>query len=475
MKKKEKEALVEEEKKEKKDKNIKEETKEQDESSTVEHNSKRVPIRKEDPKRNKIKVLSKSKVGNIVIHLEELEKKSVEEQEKYFEEIFDKIYSGEEVESLRKYALRCIKLSCDPKDNKIHLPYGVVVEKKKNKIIITVSKTKHIFLILLFITLLFLAILGSSYSAVTYSIIKNLNKDIDGDGIADINIDANDDKIAEVNIDIDGDDIPDTNLDYKGNRTPVFNIDSSGHGSADFNLINRDTDGDGKCDINCDLNGDGWPDLNLDIDGDGLADIELDTDNDRKADLNFDMNGDMECDLHCDTDRNLECDKFCLEDEQAESVVPINTGTSLNVGVNKQVLQAGDLVLEYEDENLVTITDIYPDDQPYFEQDIPVKRFRVANRSSLYVMYNLRWVVELNDYESDNFKYRVSSTLNGASFDWRTAPKETSPLATEIIIPPFSVHQYTVEFKLQGVGGKQDYDQGKTFSGLVEIYLDNEI
>ena len=41
------------------------------------------------------------------------------------------------------------------------------------------------------------------------------------------------------------------------------------------------------------------------------------------------------------------------------------------------------------------------------DPDISVKRFRVANRSSLYVMYNLRWVVELNDYESDNFKYRV--------------------------------------------------------------------
>lgn len=461
-------------KKNKKTKKEIEETENLDITSRVERNSKRVPIRKEE-KRRKIKKLSRSKVGTQVILIEDLEKMSVEEQEKFFEDIFDKIYEGEEIESLRKYALRCIKLTCDPKDNKIHLPYGVLVEKKKNKLTIKISKTKNIFLVLLLVTLLFLAILGSSYSAVTYSIIKNLNKDLDGDGVADINLDLNNDRQAEVNIDLNGDNVPDTNIDYKGNRTPTFNIDTTGNGSADFNFINQDVNGDGICDINCDLNGDGWPDINIDIDGDGKVDLERDTDNDRRADLNFDMDGDGVCDLHCDTNDDDECDKYCLTSEEVENVVPINSGTSLNVGNNRQTLNAGELILEYDDDNMVFITDIYPDDQPYFEQDIPVKKFRVANKSSLYVMYNLRWVVQLNDYESDNFKYRISSTLNGATFDWKTAPKETSPLATEIIIPPFSVHEYTIEFKLQGVGGKQDYDQGKTFSGYVEIYLDNEI
>jgi len=215
-----------------------------------------------------------------------------------------------------------------------------------------------------------------------------------------------------------------------------------------------------------------WYELGLD--GDGVAEIEKDTDSDRRPDLNFDMDGDGKCDLHCDTTGDDKCDKFCLTWEEVNNVVPINSGTSMNIANNKQTIEAGDLILEYDDSNMVTIHDIYPDDQPYFEQDIPVKKFRVMNKSSLYIMYNLRWVVTLNDYESDNFKYRIMSTLNGATFDWKTAPKETSPLATEIIIPPFSTHDYTVEFKLQGVGGKQDYDQGKTFAGFVEVYLDNE-
>lgn len=425
-------------------------------------------------KKEKMKRLDKSKVRTQTISLEELEKLSVEKQEQYFEDVFDKIYSGEEIESLRKYALRCIKLTCDPKDNKIHLPYGVMVQKKDSKLIIKVYKNRHWFLLLLFITLLFLAILGASYSAINYSIIKNLNKDIDGDGIADINLDLNNDRIAEVNIDTNRDDKPDINIDYKGNRKPVFNIDTNNNGRADFNKINQDINHDGICDLNCDINGDGWPDINLDLDGDGIADIEIDTNNDKKADLNFDMNGDMKCDLHCDTNNDLICDKYCLTSPELEKVDPVNSGTSSTVGNKEVSIKSGELILEYEDTNKVFITDVYPDDQPYYVSKIPTKRFKVTNKSSLYIMYNLRWVVTLNDYESDNFKYKISSTLNGANFGYRTAPKTTSAIATEIIIPPYSSQSYSVDFKLQGVGGKQNYDQGKTFSGYIEIYLDNE-
>ena len=137
----------------------------------------------------KLKYFTKREVKKQIIRIEELEKMNVEDQEKYFEKIFDKIYSGEEIESLRKYALRSIKLTCDPKDNKIHLPYGVVVEKKNNEIIIKVYQNRHLLLLLIFFTILLLSIVGASYSAVNYSIIKNLNKDIDGDGIPDINLD----------------------------------------------------------------------------------------------------------------------------------------------------------------------------------------------------------------------------------------------------------------------------------------------
>ena len=420
----------------------------------------------------KNKHLAKDKLGTIVIKIEELEKLNVEGQEKYFEEIFEKIYSGEEIESLRKYSLRCIKLTCDPKDNKIHLPYGVLVEKKKKEIIISLNNKKHWFLFLLFFTLLFFALLGASYSYINYSILIELNKDIDKDGIADINLDLNNDRIAEINIDTNKDNKPDLNIDYKGNRKPVFNVDTNHNGKADFNLINIDTNNDGVCDINCDTNNDGWPDINLDLDGDGIVDMEIDTDNDGKADLNFDMNGDMVCDLHCDTTGDHKCDTYCLKSEEISDVKPIKNGSTKNFGGKEISVNSGDIILEFEDESIVYITDIYPDDQPFYEQDIPPKKFRVTNQSGLYLMYNLRWAVTLNDYTTDNFKYSLSSTMNGANFDFKTVPKETGSIANEILIPPYTTQEYEINFKLQGTGSKQNEDQGKTFSGYVEIYLD---
>ena len=425
-------------------------------------------------KDDKIKHLPKNKVQTIDTKIEEIEKLNVEGQEEYFENILKKIYSGEEIDSIKKYALKCIKLMCDPKDSKIHLPYGVIAIKKNNRIALKIDNKKHWFIFLVFFTLLFLSILGASYSYINYSIIKELNKDIDGDGIADINLDLNNDRIPEINVDTNRDNKPNYNIDYKGNRKPVFNIDTNHNGIADYNLINNDTDKDGKCDINCDINKDGWPDINLDLNGDGILDMEIDTDGDGKPDLNFDMNGDMVCDLHCDTTGNGKCDTFCLTSDELDNISLIKSGTSTNI-VNKDIsLSAGELVLEYEDENTVYITGIFPDDQPFYNQDIKPKKFKVTNKSDLYVMYNLRWVVTLNDYVTDNFKYSLSSTLNGASFDFITVPKESGPIATDIMIPPFSTQDYEINFKLQGIGSKQNEDQGKTFAGHIEIYLDNE-
>lgn len=425
-------------------------------------------------KKENFKRLSKSKVRTQIIYLEDLEKLSVEKQEKHLEDVFDKIYSGEEIESLRKYALRCIKLTCDPKDNKIHLPYGVMVQKKENKLIIKIYNNRHWFLLLLFLTLMLLAILGASYSAVNYSIVKNLNKDIDGDGIPELNLDLNGDREAEINIDINWDNKPDLNIDYIGNRQPIFNVDKNKNGIADHNLMNQDLNKDGKCDLNCDLNKDGWPDINLNFNGNKKPEINIDTDGDKVPDLNFDMNRDMKCDLHCDINNDYICDKWCLTIPDLENMDPVNSGSSTNIGNKELTVKSGELILEYEDTNKVLIDNIYPDDQPNYTQDIPTKKFKVTNKSSLYIKYNLRWVVTLNNYESDNFKFKVASTNNGANFDFKTAPKITSPLATEIIIPPFTTQEYEVDFKLQGVGGKQNYDQGKIFSGYIEIYLDNE-
>ena len=242
--------------------------------------------------------------------------------------------------------------------------------------------------------------------------------------------------------------------------------------------MNQDFDNDGICDLNCDLNKDGWPDINLNFNGNKRPEINIDTNNDKIPDLNFDMDNDTKCDLHCDINNDLKCDKWCLSTYEIDNMDPITNGSSTNIGNNELTIQSGELVLEYEDTNKVFIDNIYPDDQKLNELDIvtkiPTKKFKVTNKSSLYIKYNLRWVITYNDYESENFKYKIASTNGGINFDYKTAPKLTSPLATEILIAPGVTQEYSVDFKLQGVGGEQNYDQGKTFSGYIEIYLDNE-
>ena len=341
-----------------------------------------------DVKKEKIKKLSKSQVKTHIAYLEELEKLSVEEQVKHFEEVFDKIYSGSEIESLRKYALRCIKLTCDPKDNRIHLPYGVRVQKKDKKIIIKTYRTRHLFLILLFMTILLLSILGASYSTVNYSIIKNLNKDIDGDGIPELNLNMDGDREAEVNIDINGDDKPELNIDYKGNRKAIFNVDHNRNGKPDYNLMNVDLDNDGKCDLNCDINNDGWPDINLDTNGNNKPDLLIDTDGDNKSDLNFDTNNDMKCDLHCDINHDNICDKYCLSSPELEQMKPNDTGSSSNNGYQNVLIQSGELVLEYEDGGEILVKDLFPTDQannpstPFANTEVPKKNFKITNKTT---------------------------------------------------------------------------------------------
>ena len=418
--------------------------------------------------------LSKGNFEPIVLKIEEINNLTKKEQEKYFENIFEKIYTSEEVESIKNCALKCIKLLNRQRNDKIRLPYKVIVEIDSKNIIIKLDNKKRFFMIIILLGLLLLTIIGTSYSYINYINMLELNKDIDGDGIADINIDLNKDRIPEVNVDTNKDNKPDYNIDYKGNRKPIFNIDTNHNGKADYNLINRDLNNDGKCDLNCDTNNDGWPDLNLDINGDMIADLYIDTDNDGKADLNFDLDNNMVCDLHCDRDGDKVCDTYCLSREQLLEVDPIKTGSSKNVG-NKEVnLQTGDLILESEDDNAVVVTDIFPDDQLYYEEKIPTKTFRVMNKSGAYIVYNLKWVVSINDYVTDNFKYSVKSTLDGANFDFIPAPKTTSDMAQDIIIPPYSTQEYEVNFKLEGTHSNQNEDQGRTFVGHIEVYIPTE-
>lgn len=376
----------------------------------------------------------------------------------------------DDLEVTKKHVRKVINLTYNPKDDYIYLPYDLKVSKEKLELNFRFDKKVIGFGWILFgLWLLLFALIGASYYGIRYINMVNLNKDIDGDGIADINIDINNDGKAEINVDTNGNNKPDLNVDYKGNRKAVFNIDTDDDGKPDSNLINDASTSEKRkvCTINCDINGDGWPDLNLDLDGDGKPDLDIDTDGDGNADLNLDLNGDGVCDIMCDLDGDDNCDSACIKPPKDNE---INTGTSTITGDPGTGTSTPQLLLRFDDGVTVNVNSIFPDDQPNMENQVkPYKEFTVENLSDYTMYYTLGLEVVENTFVTNNFKYRLTGTNGGISIDYTTAPTKDITLGERIAIPARTIQKYRLEFNLVGINAPQNIDQSKRFKANVKI------
>ncbi len=408
--------------------------------------------------------------GGTTIDLAKFNLKTDKEQYEIIEKTLKDIY-GDSMEVTKKHVMKVLSLTYNPKDDYIYLPHDLKVSKEKLELNFRiVKKVLGIGWILFGIWLLLFALIGATYTGIRYLSLINLNKDIDGDGIADINIDINNDNKADINIDTNNDNKPNLNVDYKGNRRAVFNIDLDDDGMSDSNLVN-DASTEEKlkaCNINCDINGDGWPDLNIDLDGDGKPDVDIDTDDDGVADLNLDINGDGICDIMCDNDGDGKCDTNCIK-------APYNglgTGSSTQTGNPDANEGTPTLLLRFIDGETVNVDNIVPDDQPLLPgETIPkaYKTFTVENLSDYTMFYNLKWNVIYNTFVTDHFKYRVIGTNGGYNVNYITAPTANAYLAQNIAIPARTTQKYTIEFNLEGINAPQNIDQNKIFRALIEI------
>lgn len=408
---------------------------------------------------------------NDYIDLYKLEGLDVKDQSKIFSLILTNIYkdySDIDYSTIRKSALKCLKLSCDPDDNRLRLPYKLLVIKENNRMYFNFEDRKtNIVLFIIILGLFILAALGSTYVALRYLSIAHLNIDIDNDGIADLNIDVNKDDKEEINISKDGKK-PYLNIDYKGNRKPTFNVDTNNDEKPDFNLINQDTDKDGNCNINCDTNKDGWPDLNLDLDGDGKLDINIDTNDDGKADLNFDTNGDKICDLHCDEDNDGICDTNCVTNLE---VIENNTGSSATVGNSESDINTAEFIIDYIDSKEIKIENLFPEDQKGDVLKYATKTFKIHNKSTMYTRYKIEMRITQNTFTSDNFVFKIESTNSGFTKEYTTVPKQNAIIADQVLIPPGVIQEYTITYKLRGINDNQNFDQGRTFIGYFQIAI----
>lgn len=400
------------------------------------------------------------------IDLSELIVLSPEEQKEMVENVIDVMYEGQ-VEIPDGMINKCLKLSIAKHDDYMILHHHLIVEKFAGRLTFKFEeKENKIPLIILFFCGLLVALMSATYSGLVYLSHAHLNKDLDGDGVADINIDLDGDKVADVNIDLDGDDRPDLNIDYKGDRIPTFNLDTTGDGLPDFNLVN-DATGDNiyTCKVNCDVNGDGWPNFNYDLDGDGVADLDIYSPEKEMVTEKIDINGDRVCDVMCDDDGDGVCDRNCTlyEDDI------LSSGPSTSTGNSNNNLESGSLMIEFSDNGEYNISGIMPDDKDYDENDYPSSTFKVTNKSNIKVSYKMTFLISENTYESDNFMYKIESNNGGFETDFTTAPWDDTLLSSYIVIGPGETQDYTITFKLHGTGEEQNYDQGKIFAGNIKV------
>ena len=368
----------------------------------------------------------------------------------------------------RKYVMKIISLTLTTVDDYTYLPHNLKVSKEKLKLKFEVVDKKPVgmgIILLAFWGLIF-SLVGATYAGVYYWSIKDLNKDVDGDGIADINIDIDGDKKADINVDTDKDNKPNLNIDYKGNRKAVFNIDYDGDGKADYNLVTDVTVEGAVCELNCDTNGDGWPDLNVDIDGDGKADLDIDTNNDGIPDLNLDINGDGVCNIMCDTDGDGKPDKNIIDSPNGGG---IHSGTSTTTGTPDTNQETASLVLKFIDGETLSIEGIMPDDQPFYNVVRPYKTFSVENLSNVDLTYSIIMQVGLNTFTTNNFKYKVEATNGAPSFGYNVAPKYTTYIAKDVKIAKKTTQLYRITFNLEGTKTPQNEDQGKEFRATFKI------
>ena len=344
----------------------------------------------------------------------------------------------------------------------------------------------------------------------------DINIDLDGDGDPDLNIDTDGDGECDVNCDTNSDGKPDINIDVDGDKDPDINIDTDGDGEPDENLKDQDTDGDGECDLNCDTDGDGIPDKNVDVDGDGDPDINIDDD------------GDGECDRNCISEyygnpnlSNLRVENYVISPgfnsyTTEYSVTVASDATSVNViatplNPNATVTGAGRINLTSDSTRIaITVTAEDGSTKTYYltitkEEEPPIvdpgdgefdfneleglltvqyttplnvsnirpgwtgsHEFVLTNHSDRTIVYNINLINVENTFTSDNFVY--SLVKDGRTIvDPTTAVKEDATIAGELIIGPGESKRFSINYEFVEIGAPQDYDQGRHYSGTVEI------
>ena len=140
-----------------------------------------------------------------------------------------------------------------------------------------------------------------------------------------------------------------------------------------------------------------------------------------------------------------------------------------NADAKDMVVEAGTLRLTYTDSPQIIMQNIKPG------QTI-TKKVTVKNTGTLDTAYNLVWQELYNKIGRNDLvmsytceRLNSSGTVDGTCTGLTETPVKTKTITKNIPIESGVTHKYTITITFKETGENQNYNQGKSFSGVLDI------
>lgn len=136
----------------------------------------------------------------------------------------------------------------------------------------------------------------------------------------------------------------------------------------------------------------------------------------------------------------------------------------------------GTLKLDYVDESPL----IYK--ESFKPGDVITKTFTVENTGTLDATYDLIWKEYKNEITNNELVIKgicdsmttnniMSGTCNGIN----ETPVTASNIKSNVSIAPGIKHKYTIEISFKNLNEEQNYNQGKSFTGIINVKDSNQL
>lgn len=132
-------------------------------------------------------------------------------------------------------------------------------------------------------------------------------------------------------------------------------------------------------------------------------------------------------------------------------------------------VNSGTMSLEYDGTFITSLENALPG-------TTKTVNFSVTNTGTLPAAYAITMIDVLNNFEDkEDLVYTIESTNNGGTLNETTMPDKNEKIISPVVINPGTTQDYTLTVYFKETGDNQDDNQGKIFSGKIQIRDINNI